>query len=180
MSLTAKGEGEGDTINPEAIGTFLLMAEVVPQSENHALFSQQAEPVDKHSPSPSRATQSPSRTTSIGGIARRESNQPPKKPIYAGLPVSERNNLRRKYEKAMSSYVKQHGTVSLDPCGPCFRTKTECIVHPCLKKCMLCFRGHDICEKWDESVISNNRRRVNCTPKSSKKTEKVYMLNGMY
>jgi hypothetical protein len=68
----------------------------------------------------------------------------------------------------------------MEPCGPCLRTKTECIRYSILRKCALCFRGHDVCEIWDESVLSNRRRRINLIPKFSRKEGKVYLSNGMY
>src|ERR1700734_2290145 len=108
------------------------------------------------------------------------SDQPPRKPEYSSLSLIERNDMRRRYEKDMFRYVVQHGTVSIEPCGPCLRTKTECIRHPILRKCALCFRGHDVCEIWDESVLSNRRRRINRIPTFSRKERKVYLSNRMY
>jgi len=63
----------------------------------------------------------------------------------------------------MFDWLNAHGTPSLDSakCGPCERTGVACVRHLSMKKkCALCFRGHDVCEMWDESVLSVRRRRV--------------------
>jgi hypothetical protein len=86
---------------------------------------------------------------------------PPPFPNLKDLPIAERNIVRRVYEKQMYTFLNENGTLSDDPCGPCERTKARCIRHPTLKKCALCFRGHDVCETWDESVVSVGRRRLN-------------------
>ena len=100
-------------------------------------------------------------------------NEPPAFPNLEGLSLAERNAVRRSFEKLMFIYLTQHGTLSNDSevCGPCSRTGTRCIRHPVIKKCALCFRRHDVCEMWDDSVQNNGRRRA--TPKSQKKENTV-------
>jgi hypothetical protein len=85
---------------------------------------------------------------------------PPPLPNLKDLSIAERNIVRRVYEKQMYIFVSENGTLSNDPCGPCSRTKSRCIRHPTLRKCAICFRGHDVCETWDESVVSAGRRRI--------------------
>jgi hypothetical protein len=60
----------------------------------------------------------------------------------------------------MYGYLVQHGSPALVPCGPCQRTGTLCIRHPTWRKCAICFRGHDVCGIWDDTVVSIGRRRV--------------------
>jgi hypothetical protein len=85
---------------------------------------------------------------------------PPSSPDTKGLPVRRRLTLRKQYEKQMYKYIITQGSASLEACGPCDRTKKECIRLPGFPKCALCLRGHDVCEMWDETVESSGRRRV--------------------
>ena len=40
-----------------------------------------------------------------------------------------------------------------------------------MKKCALCYQGHDVCEMWDASVTNFGRRR-SAHPKNQKKEQK--------
>jgi len=106
---------------------------------------------------------------------------PPIPPSWKGLDLLERNAVKREYEKSMYKYMSQHGTLSTtEICGPCERNHTPCIRLPTMKKCALCFRGHDVCEMWDETVTNMGRRRTNHPKnqkKESKKDNKVPYLN---
>jgi hypothetical protein len=97
---------------------------------------------------------------------------PPTPPSFKGLNLVERNALKRKYEKSVYKYMSRHGTLSTtDICGPCERTNTPCIRLPTLKKCSLCYKGHDVCEIWDASV-TNFRRRRSSHPQNRQKEQK--------
>jgi hypothetical protein len=151
----------------------LPMTEVIPQVVHLAPALQTMEPGDIQTlitPKPPRPTSCSPSNDSDGYT---HANLPPEKPSINGLSLPERNDLRRRYEKDMVRFVEQHGTISTEPCGPCLRTNTECIRHPVLSRCARCFRGHDVCEMWDDSVLSSGRRRLNRLPKSSKKGGKV-------
>jgi hypothetical protein len=104
----------------------------------------------------------PRRETSSGlpSPHMRATNDPPPFPNMKGLTPVERNAARRVFEKAMYQYIDQHGTLSTEVCGPCQRTGTRCIRHPIVRKCALCFRGHDVCEIWDDSVETVGGRRA--------------------
>ena len=104
----------------------------------------------------------------------------PPTPSFTGLSLVERNALKRKYEKAMYEYMTYHGTVSTtEICGPCERTNARCVRLASMKKCALCFRGHDVCEMWDESVANIGRRRANTkSQKKDHKKDKVLYLGG--
>ena len=90
-------------------------------------------------------------------------DNPPPYPKLKGLPSADQKVARRAYEKAMYQYMKKHGAPSPEVCGPCKRTGATCIRHPIMHKCALCFRGHDVCEVWDDSVKSAGRRRLRPT-----------------
>ena len=121
----------------------------------------------------SRATMISSQSTRESPPTDESADDPPPFPVLKGLTLAERNAVRRSFEKAMFAYLTQHGTLSNDSevCGPCSRTGTLCIRHPLVKKCALCFRSHDVCEIWDDSVQNIRRRRSNA--KSPKKENKV-------
>jgi hypothetical protein len=158
------------------------MTEMMPQVVHHAPALQVTESGDIRTLIAPKPPPSMSRSPSNNSDGYMHSNLPPQKPSKAqlnGLSLPERNGLRRRYEKGMVRYVEQHGSLSTDPCGPCLRTNTECIRHPLLNKCGRCFRGHDVCEMWDNSVISVGRRRLNRLPKSSKKGGKVCSTVGV-
>lgn len=91
-----------------------------------------------------------------------QGDQPPPKPDYNACPsTQDRLALKRSYEKEMFAYLMKFGTPAIDLCGPCERTNTPCIWHPASpKRCAYCFRGHDICEKWDDTMQSMGRRRL--------------------
>jgi hypothetical protein len=103
--------------------------------------------------------------------------QPPF-PILKGLTLAERNVVRREFEKVMYVYLIQHGTPSAEAekCGPCQRTGSPCIRHPRHKKCALCFRRHDVCEMWDDSIENIKRRRAHT--RTYKRDTKVVMNDG--
>ena len=85
----------------------------------------------------------------------------PEKPRdFKLLPLAERNKVRKDYERDMMLWIMGNGTVADRPCGPCERTGTPCVRHPCSNKCAICLRRHDVCEYWDESVANVGRRRV--------------------
>jgi hypothetical protein len=97
---------------------------------------------------------------------------PPTHPSVKGLNLVERNVLKREYEKSVYKYMSRHGTLSTtDICGPCERTNTPCIRLPTMKKCSLCYKGHDICETWDTSVTNVGRRRSS-HPQNRQKEQK--------
>lgn len=95
------------------------------------------------------------------------SDNPPPRPSVKGLSTPEANAVRRNWEREMYQYLRATGELSAEPCGPCSRTRTPCIRHPMMGKCAVCFRGHDVCEMWDETVRNNGRRRI-----GSKKTQR--------
>jgi len=99
----------------------------------------------------------------------------PPRPSFKGLSHLEANEIRRGWEKLMYRFLSTYGTLSNEPCGPCARTRTQCIRHPIMNKCTLCFRGHDVCEMWDDSVQNAGRRRVG-TKKTQKREAKVSQL----
>ena len=107
---------------------------------------------------------------------------PPTPPSVKRLDLVERNAVKREYEKSMYKYMAQHGTLSTtEICGPCERNHTPCIRLPAMKKCALCFRGHDVCEMWDETVTNAGRRRTNHPKnqkKEHKKDNKVYSIQS--
>ena len=102
-----------------------------------------------------------------------EGGAPPPRLLFKGLEAAERHAARREFEKAMFNYINRHGTLSESTkvCGPCERTRTSCVRHPLIKKCSICFRGHDVCEKWDATVENMGRRRVG--PKTPRRETKV-------
>ena len=125
---------------------------------------------DEQAVSPSR--QSTPSTPPINGPSQTLARAPPPTPPpFIGLDLAERNLIKRKYEKAMYEYMYQYGTVSTtEICGPCDRTNAPCIRFPGMRKCALCFRGHDVCEMWDETVANIGRRRAH--PKNQKRDQK--------
>lgn len=108
----------------------------------------------------SRLQSRPNKPSQVSSYNTVTINKPPPPPVLKGLALAERNAVRRAFEKAMYQYLVQHGTLSAEVCGPCERTGTPCIRHPVVKKCALCFRAHDVCEIWDESVENIGRRRA--------------------
>jgi len=105
--------------------------------------------------------------------------QPPPRPCFKGLSSNEANHIRRSWEKLIYQYVRAYGTLSNEPCGPCSRTQTPCIRHPLIKKCAICFRGHDVCEMWDASVQNIHRRRVGTRRVQKKETEVEYLVKRL-
>jgi hypothetical protein len=157
------------------------MTEMTPQVVHHAPVLKVTEPGDMRTLSTPKPPPTMSRSQSNNSDGYMPSNLPPQKPLKAqlnGLSVAECNDLRRRYEKDMVRYLEQHGSLSTEPCGPCLRTNTECIRHPVQNRCARCLRRHDVCEMWDDSVISVGRRRLNRLPKSSKKGGKVCSMFG--
>jgi hypothetical protein len=101
---------------------------------------------------------------------RRPSTPPPKRPGV--LPGEDGRAARRGWEKAMVEWMMAHGTscAPAEKCGPCDRTGTECVRLPgIMKKCAVCFRGHDVCEMWDDTVKNAGRRRTSAKPATPKK-----------
>ena len=99
---------------------------------------------------------------------------PPRRPNTKGLMLPQKNAAIREYEKNVYNYLNEHGKLSTEPCGPCQRTGTRCIRHPAIsKKCALCYRGHDVCEYWDESVENTARRRTIPKKKAHQEVNKV-------
>ena len=97
-------------------------------------------------------------------VHRRPDNlpSPPQRPSGKGLARDEYNDIRKEWERAMYQYIIRYGTIATELCGPCSRTRTQCISPPpgAGSKCARCFRGHDVCEKWDDAVQAVGRRRV--------------------
>ena len=118
-----------------------------------------------------RENPSPSSTRQYEAVtethAPNNSDNPPPRPSVKGLLAPEANAVRRNWERKMYQYLRTTGNLSAEPCGPCSRTRTPCIRHPMMGKCAVCFRGHDVCEMWDETVRNNGRRRI-----GSKTTQK--------
>lgn len=85
---------------------------------------------------------------------------PPPRPDLRPLTADQAKVARRAWERVMYQWMTQHGAPASDTCGPCDRTGSACIRHSVVKKCALCFRGHDVCEMWDESVVNIGRRRA--------------------
>jgi hypothetical protein len=112
------------------------------------------------------------RSRSPSATAPTASNSPPVCPSFKGLSVPDRNAVKRAFEKVMYEWMCQNGTPTEEGevCGPCERTGSACIRLPAMRKCAVCYRGHDVCEMWDETVQNLGRRRLN--PKNQKTDEK--------